>query len=713
MHRPHAEILYRMAVLVSLPLIALLSAAGCGGGSEDGDGGGGGPPVAVSRPVIQFPPGKCVTPRTAIVVRGAIEDPAGVTGVDANGVAATSTDGFATWQAPLVLAPGNNTVVATRLPEGTDPATDTVSILVEGPAFSLAADTAFDASRQVMYHIHPSDDPATPGILETNVATGERQIVSLGLSFVTRAGISASTGTLYVLREQRVSGVLRRSMRAVGPATGWVPLRVFDHNDGQGPDLVGDTPVLRVVVNDATQQAFILIAEGQVRIMAVGLATGDRAYVATLPAGGIYTDFVVNDAGDTAYVMDRTRDGALHVVDLSTGAVTDEYTLDNTEASHLAIGTASGGGPIFYFADDRGLYVYDPATRMTTSMMARTDPDVTAWVGRSDQTRKLPLFVDATNNRLIGSTEDIPELVAFDVSAARARRLFPVLRVGSADAPGAVDVGIWGADKLVYTGLKHEGLFVHDLENASHDLVLDAASPIANASLLGVPLQLAMDGDQVLFVNGSSPTKDLQLFDFSLTTNALRLIGPDLDEALALHDAAVDPDDNLLLATDRGIVGMSRGNGAVRDVLAEAPAHMPPFVAIHRIQRRAGSGSAYALSQESVSNPESALFGIDLAAPTVHAVTTASSAMSWSTGFSALHVGELGVYVANEGEINRIDASSGARTPTSGPNPGAASVWRPSGMSGSTTGVLFVADVSWKGIVAVDTHTGAEVLVSR
>ena len=86
-------------------LIALV--AGCSGGG--GDGGPGDSVAPTAR--ITFPPLSSEIEGSEVLVRGTADDDVGVAAVRVNGIAATSGDDFATWEALVPLSPGENQLV--------------------------------------------------------------------------------------------------------------------------------------------------------------------------------------------------------------------------------------------------------------------------------------------------------------------------------------------------------------------------------------------------------------------------------------------------------------------------------------------------------------------------------------------------------------------------------------------------------------------------
>jgi hypothetical protein len=81
---------------------------GSGGDGDGGDGDGGGDPPDTSGPNtdIHYPSIGAYTPQSQVTVRGRSEDPSGVLLVSANGLVASTTDDYDTWQVPGVMVAG-------------------------------------------------------------------------------------------------------------------------------------------------------------------------------------------------------------------------------------------------------------------------------------------------------------------------------------------------------------------------------------------------------------------------------------------------------------------------------------------------------------------------------------------------------------------------------------------------------------------------------
>ena len=166
-------------------VLALLAFAACGGSG----GGGGGADTAPPIITILFPPPVSVTDAGMIVVRGTGTDGSGISALTVNGVAATSTDMFANWQATVPLVAGANaiTVDATDGPGNNDPAAATATVTMNatatttgmvgaGPPISMPRDILIDQARNRLLYIDTGND----SLSAVDLATGNRTVVSMG-----------------------------------------------------------------------------------------------------------------------------------------------------------------------------------------------------------------------------------------------------------------------------------------------------------------------------------------------------------------------------------------------------------------------------------------------------------------------------------------------------------------------------------------------------
>lgn len=224
-------------------------------------------PDAVTPPstaAITFPPRMSAVAADSIVVTGVSQDDDGIAAVRINGVEATSTDGFGTWEAAVSLSPGDNALllsVEDTLGNVTDlPASTTV---VRRMWFdNLQGIDAVDSERVLLLDIAPN------AIIDYSLATGDHSVLS-------GAGV---------------------------------------------PDATDEFVLARSIQLELGRNRLLVVDRDRPGVLAVDLATGARTVVSdnTTPAGG--PQFVGPTAsalaGTFLYVLD---DGRLLEIDTETG----------------------------------------------------------------------------------------------------------------------------------------------------------------------------------------------------------------------------------------------------------------------------------------------------------------------------------------------------------------------------------------------------------
>jgi hypothetical protein len=251
--------------------VLLFVAAACGsvadpgrpdGGDDDEVDAGG----TLGRTDVVFPPASGLTDGTTLVVRGTAEDADGIAAVRVNGVAALTSDQFATWEATVPLAAGPNELV----------------VELEDRRGELVSTTA----RTITVSPNPFANP-------TSVA------VEHGL-FPTQP---------FFVGDDRL-----RAIFAVDPTTGARTL-VTGQGRGTGPNLPG----LDALAFDAPRNRLVSSGNG---LFAIDLATGNRSAINTdvlfLPVGLALDD-------TRAFVISRAILGGsdfIEAVNLTTGART-------------------------------------------------------------------------------------------------------------------------------------------------------------------------------------------------------------------------------------------------------------------------------------------------------------------------------------------------------------------------------------------------------
>ena len=125
---------------------------------------------------ITFPTPFSATEGDSIIVRGTASHPNEITVVRVNGIDATSTDNFATWQAPLALTPGFNdlTVETGDIALNANMAAASARINAYGAAFSNPFGVVLDSANNRAL----VTDYSLGALVAVDLTTGARTIVS-------------------------------------------------------------------------------------------------------------------------------------------------------------------------------------------------------------------------------------------------------------------------------------------------------------------------------------------------------------------------------------------------------------------------------------------------------------------------------------------------------------------------------------------------------
>ena len=141
-------------------------------------GGGGNGSVDSSAPtaIITFPPAVTATEGDRIIVRGTTTDESEITVVRVNGVDATSSDNFATWQALVNLIPGPNTlsVETGDIALNSDMVAASVQINAYGRSFDFPIDVVLDSANNRALVV----DTYLKALITVDLTTGVRSILS-------------------------------------------------------------------------------------------------------------------------------------------------------------------------------------------------------------------------------------------------------------------------------------------------------------------------------------------------------------------------------------------------------------------------------------------------------------------------------------------------------------------------------------------------------
>lgn len=459
---------------------------GDGAASHDAASGDAASPFAAGI-AIHFPLAQSRTDAGAITVRGKAASPERIAAIRVAGVEATTTDGYATWQATVPLAPGHNTLdIAVEVAEGTiepelpalritrsTPAmlpihpsrtaidlsqsraftisvdSQTVSTMAlssgvaemaveqaTGPAFTGPQATLYDAASNRLFVLNKQPAELHSDLFAVDLATGVRVLVSEGSTNFATDVRGPATSLIYDEARGRIVALdsSRRSAVAIDLTTG-VRSIVTSPSTGSGPSI--GRP--RSMALDAAQNRILLGDCYFSSLYAADLTTGDRIVIASADTGegvglGCPLSIAMDPDGQHAWVVSRNAkgDAVLLKLDLSTG--------NRTEISRSAStpdGTDVGTG-VGFLTDAK--VTFDPGTGrvllVSRSGLVAVDPETGnrayAW-----DTGSLGLLLgsptagaldisttDVTRRRAIIADQAHRQLIAVDLASGLHQPLF-------------------------------------------------------------------------------------------------------------------------------------------------------------------------------------------------------------------------------------------------------------------------------------------------
>jgi hypothetical protein len=343
---------------------------GCGGG---GGGGGGGDSGGSASVAIAFPPPTSLTEGSSVVVRGTASSSTGtVSSVSVNGVAATSSDLFATWTATVPLSVGANTLTA-NVRTSTGQTGSATAAITRGTTadhtpddvnpFTAPGDMVFDVANNRAFVVNA--DGNAPAVYVVNLTTGARTILSNNTTpdannpFQLPHGIALDAANNRLLVADRNA----RAVIAVNLTTGARTILFSDASfyphalaidsannrvieassitvsaidlttgtrtvisDNTTPDATNPFHDLYGVVLDSANNR-VLVADVSAAIIAVNLATGARTILSsnTTPDASnpfLYPQALVLDSAHNRLLVADSGVNALIAVNLTTGART-------------------------------------------------------------------------------------------------------------------------------------------------------------------------------------------------------------------------------------------------------------------------------------------------------------------------------------------------------------------------------------------------------
>ena len=498
------------------------SGAGDTGGDTGGDAGG------VLAGSISFPVAVSATFHDQVVIRGiAVPGSSPITGVAIGGVAATTTDQFANWEATIDLQPGPNTLDGVITDESGDTEMlQTITVTRITPILG-GFGTAWDQANRVLYFVDRESFKLRALDVDTSlVAT---------IADISEFNVAGDLTTAVDVAFDPVVGALYLPARTPGAARA-IGIWRFDLQNGTwsevsagtrgtGPDWVAPG---RIALNAAGDTAYINENPAS-RIVRVDLATGDRTILSadTVPiTDGTGLEMVADIEFDntTGQLIVLNRSGnSLFGIDPTTGVrtlISSAVRGSGPEpTTGIALGLDSAGGRAFVFT--------------------LTSPRLTLEIDLATGDRRELEMSSLGDVRSIAYDTTNDDLLVIELHRDSARRVDAVTgeteTINSNGFPGPVSRTVRGCDLV---GQQVWSVAASVLYRMGADNVLDPI--IGENSEFGGPIQImrAAPTGSKLFLLVSGNDGSTKLFSYDTVAQTLTLV----------HDRAASADPALSTA---------------------------------------------------------------------------------------------------------------------------------------------------------------------
>ena len=679
-------------------VVILWLAASCG------DGGGLGVPPTVA---LAFPPPVSSTDAESITVRGTASDPSGVAEVRVNGVLASTTDGFATWQADVPLALGMNTltVAASDARGNSDAAAEA---RIESQAFLVwPTAIAVDPWSPLAFVLDDRDS-----IKSVDLTSGVRSVVSdrrrgSGPSLRDCQGIAIDGSRALLVSTLNYAGTLIASVIAVDLVSGDRTI-LSDDSHGIGPSF-DYLQAITIDVDRALVTSYRPVASATGAVVAVDLVSGDRTILSdpTLgsgPAlrapGGIVVD------GSRALVLDTTLD-AVVAVDLASG--------DRTIVSDASTGTGPLWSPYYrqgITLDGGRVLIVDtgPEAVLAVDLVSGDRTFLVHPPGGELNSYPLSIALDVTDGtRALVAHARQRAIVGVDLSSGERTFVSPPTSVGTGPSihPSVIALE---EDLALVTGDAFT-LVAVDLASGARRTVSDPSTGIGPR--FGYPDGVVLDGERalVLATNFDSQDKDDDdaLFAVDLASGDRSIVSDSTTGEGRMFDDAGDMvlAGNRVLVTYGGVMAVDLGTGD-RTIVSDRSRGQGP----HFLDEQGGmvlDGNRVIVGDASDTNFR--LVAVDLASGDRSIVSGEFKGEGplFRETDDLLLDGDR-VLVVSRGSIMAVDLATGDRTIVAGLSTGLEPV-QPRGIARSGDRV-YVTDPSL-GILALDPRTGQRTIVAR
>ncbi|HEU4779643.1 MAG TPA: hypothetical protein VFS58_07140 [Steroidobacteraceae bacterium] len=513
---------------------------------------------------IVFPPPVSYTEATTLTVRGAASDANGVSSVRVNGVAATSTDGFATWsvQIPITVTGANPIVLAVTDTAGIETSSaDTATVHNRGPTIQLVQGLAFDPTGDRLLIV----DQRTSNLYAYNAGDRlGRTIADLGsLSTLPDASFGGSIAVDAANNRAILAHGPSDRIAAVNLATGAV--NVISPSPGAGlPTSIGLSS--QIALDPANDRAFATLDSEAV--VSIDLSTGARAVVTSSSVGtGVAINLPFGIAYDAQSVPGSPR---LLVADLNYSSPViisvDVATGNRTTFSALGV---RGTGPAFSSpssiqldaANNRLLVMDLGAHRLVAVSLANGNRSYLTGSGVGSGVSMLAQTGVALSpsGRIYTGQQGGEVLEVNPTTLARSLFVGGPLGAGLRIANGRALI-LESAESLLYLDRGRESVMRVDLLTGNRSVVSSVLASVGSGPDLRYAADMVLDrrapspGSRV-FVTVGTPTDTLYSVDLATgdrgAVASLNLANPYFDEAGSM---ALDVSGNRMLFVDS--VGM-------------------------------------------------------------------------------------------------------------------------------------------------------------
>jgi hypothetical protein len=719
-------------------LTTLCACGGSGGGSSNTSTPDDTAPVAAPDATIIFPPPDVLTDADTLQVTGTASGDAGVSSVTVSGIAANSSDGFASWRAQIPLSFGQNTItVATAGGNGNS---DSTAAQIDISRQRLLNDVRafdFDPATGAAYIIDDGNE-----IFQTDINDTDRSLLSSsergsGPDFFNIVSLALDISGNQLL-------VLDSSLRAVFQVdldTGDRGILSDDSDStngdiavGSGPGFLGASHILLDAVNSR-----LLITDVSLdALFSVDLDNGNRSVISddadstnggvavgTGPAFNNPSGMAIDSAGSNAFVMDRSAN-AIYQVDLANGnrVIIASNSLGDgnsfTQPRDLVRDPVSG--TLYVYSN--GLLQVDPASGDRITISDNNS-------GGEPFQSPFNLFLDTAGDRLLILDIEIEGIISVDLDngdrsiVIRDRHGSGTLLTDASDLILNRDnnrmlVPDGGVGKLVDIDLS-----THDRgTNDGPGIVLDGPAAITLDNSTGQALIYDLNTADIVSLDPTDDTRTLVSSAFSPTLGAgpdlLFVRGLTLDAGGLIH--AIDASLGAVLSVDpvsgdRVVISDDNDSTNGNIVVGSGPALANPgniIFDVNNNQLLVADQTLSALIAVDPANGNRTVISDD------NDSTNSNIMVGSGPGFSSpkglwIDADEGDLIVGDIRTILNVDTSNGDRSVISSNSKGDGPPFKSSGgvFKDDQTGIIYFVDTGYGALFAIEPDSGDRVIVSR